>query len=114
MRDVRIPDRLPRDELTGNVVDDFGVPFDAGVCRPARNPVRSPSAHLGDRLEMLEKAGKILEVAPEVVKLARRPADDYRTLDLDGLPRVHRSCRAPDIGAMSVVARRQPGKAAIL
>src|SRR3954469_9998022 len=104
VRYVRLADGLPGDELSRNVVDDLGVPFDPGACRSVRDPVRSPVTEVRYRLEMIQHLRQVREIPPEFVDLACRLPDRDRPLDLDRLARVDRRCCAPDVLAMPVVS----------
>src|ERR1041384_3321648 len=82
-RDRRAGERLPADHFILHFVDDARVPFDARPRGTSRHPVRDAFLAHRDPLEMFHELREVLEVPPEAVELADRPADGHRLFHED-------------------------------
>src|SRR4029453_14244955 len=67
--DIRIGNRLPRNDPVFHFVDNVGIPLHSHAPRTADDPVRAPIGELDDPLEMGHESWQVLEAPPEAVDL---------------------------------------------
>src|SRR4051812_12026063 len=100
--DIRIADRLPRNQTALDVVDDFRVPLHLLPTGKTTDPMRVCAVGGLNRLQMLHETWQIGEIAPESIELFRRPRNVNASLDLDCFTSVDGRRATGDIIAVAV------------